>query len=70
MIYGVNEYPGPYSELEKGLIILYHLVCGETCQYMSRYTKYSSFYAVYQKFWIDNYKNFNKNVFITKIINL
>ncbi|KAI7849368.1 hypothetical protein BDC45DRAFT_448774, partial [Circinella umbellata] len=26
MLYGVNEYLGPYSELEKGLILLYHLV--------------------------------------------
>ena len=62
MLYGVCEYPGPYSELEKGLVILYHLVCGETGQYMNRYMKYSSFYAVYQKFWIDNYKVLNKKV--------
>jgi hypothetical protein len=69
VIYGTNEYPGLYSELEKGLVLLYHLVCGETGHYMSRFMTYSSFYAVYVKAWIDNYRVLNNKVdnFLSKM---
>ncbi|KAI9247654.1 hypothetical protein BDA99DRAFT_419202, partial [Phascolomyces articulosus] len=29
VLYGNKEYPGPYKEIEKGLILLYHIVSGK-----------------------------------------
>jgi len=62
VLYGVKEYPRPYFELEKGLLLLYHLVCGQTGHYMGRYMSYASFFAVYEKFWFKNFKNLNKQI--------
>ncbi|KAG2215953.1 hypothetical protein INT45_004087, partial [Circinella minor] len=30
VLYGNVEYPGPYREIEKGLVLLYHMVSGES----------------------------------------
>jgi hypothetical protein len=29
-LYGVQEYPAPYKKIEKGLLLLYHIVSGES----------------------------------------
>lgn len=59
MLYTHREYPGPYLEIEKGLMILYHLVSGITSKDIEKYIPYSSFYAVYKKFWVTNYTQLN-----------
>ena len=40
-------------------MILYHLVSGITSKEIEKYLPYSSFYAVYKKFWITNYTELN-----------
>jgi hypothetical protein len=61
-LYTHKEYPAPYLEVEKGLYLIYHLISGITSKYIKRNLPYSSFYAVYKNFWIDNYTNLNKYV--------
>lgn len=64
VLYTNQEYPGPHREIEKGLILLYHLVCGKPGSEMGRYMKYTTFYKLYSKFWIDedNYRRLYKKV--------
>lgn len=62
MLYTHREYPGPYLEIEKGLLLLYQLTSGFTSKNIKKYMPHSSFYAVYKKFWITNYESLNKYV--------
>jgi hypothetical protein len=61
-LYTHKEYPGPYFEVEKGLYLIYHLISGVTSKNIKRNLPYSSFYAFYKNFWIENYSNLNKYV--------
>lgn len=62
VLYGAGEYPGPYHEIDKGLILLYHIMSGKTGVEMSEFIPYTSFYEVYKKFWITNRTKINKIV--------
>ena len=62
VLYGNKEYPGPYKEIEKGLILLYHIVSGKPGNDMHEFIPYSTFYDLYKKFWITNYNDINKIV--------
>ena len=62
VLYSNIEYPAPYVELEKGLMLLFHLTSGYTSKDMKKYLPYTSFYAIYKKFWITNYDLLNKKV--------
>lgn len=62
VLYGAGEYPGPYYEIDKGLILLYHIMSGKTGVEMSEFIPYTSFYEVYKKFWITNRTKINKIV--------
>lgn len=62
VLYGNKEYPGPYHEIDKALVLLYHIVSGENGVDMDKFLPYSSFYRIYKKFWITNYTNINKKV--------
>ena len=48
--YGTQEYPGPYHGLDKGLILLYHLVYGLSGQKMFQFMCYVTFYDLYKNF--------------------
>ena len=55
ILYTNREYPGPHREIDKGLILLYHILCGESGSKMSRHIKYNTtFYKLYKKFWMDD----------------
>lgn len=60
VLYTNKEYPGPYYEIEKGLLLLYHLVTGFTSKETKQYIPYSTFYTIYKDFWIKNYEKLNK----------
>lgn len=62
VLYTNKEYPGPYYEIEKGLLILYHLVTGFTSKETKQFIPYSTFYTIYKEFWITNYEKLNKFV--------
>ena len=69
VIYGTKEYPGPYPEIDKGLLLLYHMVSGLSGQKMKQFIPYTTFYDLYSKFWIDNIKNINK-IINTDLLNI
>ncbi|KAG2215608.1 hypothetical protein INT45_013094 [Circinella minor] len=60
VLYGNVEYPGPYREIEKGLVLLYHMVSGG--KDMHKVMPYATFYDLYKRFWITNYSELNKKV--------
>jgi hypothetical protein len=62
VLYSNIEYPGPYHELDKGLLLLYHIVSGKSGIDMSEFMPYTTFYDLYKKFWITetNVKRLNK----------
>lgn len=62
VLYGNKEYPGPYKEIEKGWLLLYHIVSGKPGKDMHEFIPYTTFYDLYKKFWITNYTDLNKIV--------
>jgi hypothetical protein len=62
VLYTNKEYPGPFLEVEKGLLLLYQLTSGFTSKNIKKYMPHTTFYAVYKEFWIKNYENLNKYV--------
>jgi hypothetical protein len=62
VLFGTIEYPGPYPEIEKGLILLYHIVSGFTGNKMSQFIPYTTFYELYKRFWITNFSKIKKIV--------
>lgn len=79
ILYTNREYPGPHREIDKGLILLYHLISGEPGSKMSRHMKYTTFYKLYKKFWMSDtnyeylYKKVNyclKHMFSTPLLRL
>ncbi|KAI7849172.1 hypothetical protein BDC45DRAFT_415429, partial [Circinella umbellata] len=59
VLYTNKEYPAPYLEIEKALLLLYHLTEGLTSKTMKQYMPYTTFYSFYKEFWINNYNNLN-----------
>jgi hypothetical protein len=51
VIWPVTTYPGPYREVDKGLLILYHLVKGLSMDGMSPCIPKSSFHALHSAFY-------------------
>lgn len=60
VIYGSIEYPGPYREIEKGLLILYHMVSGLSGRKIHQFISSTTYYELYKRFWHSNYNNLNK----------
>ena len=53
ILYTNRKYPGPHREIDKELVLLYHIIiCGRPGSKMSRHMKYITFYKLYKKFWI------------------
>lgn len=62
VLYTNREYPGPYLEVEKALLLLFQLTAGLTSKNIVKYMPYTTFYSLYKEFWIKNYENLNKYV--------
>lgn len=59
-IWPKHRYAGPYRELDKGLVILYHLVKGLSMEDMAPHIPKSSFHAIYAVFYKTEYSSHNK----------
>jgi hypothetical protein len=46
--------------MEKGLLILYHLITGNSIRYMEDFILSSSFHEIYKQFWDDNKNELNR----------
>lgn len=64
ILYTNKEYPGPYLEVEEGLLLLYQLVLGFNSKNIKKYIPHTPFYAISKGFWINNYEKLNKFVVI------
>lgn len=51
ILFAVQDYPGPYCNCEKGLLILYQLIKACSMESMSRFVPRSSFYDIYRAFY-------------------
>ncbi|KAF9910906.1 hypothetical protein BX616_010751 [Lobosporangium transversale] len=51
VIFGTRNYPGPYRNVEKGILILYMLLKGVSTSEMSVFLPKSSFHDVYKDFF-------------------
>jgi hypothetical protein len=60
VIWPISKYPGPYREVEKGLLILYHLVKGLSMEAMEPFMPKSSFHAMHSVFYKKEYNIHNK----------
>jgi hypothetical protein len=56
------KYPGPYKEVEKGLLMLYHLVKGLSMEAMEPHMPKSSFHAMHSVFYKKEYTLHNKYI--------
>ena len=52
ILFITQDYPGPYRNSEKGLLILYQLIKNCSMEQMSRFIPRSSFYDLYRSFYI------------------
>ena len=62
VLYGTREYAGPYREVEKGILLLYHIINGISGREMHKFIPYTTYYSLYKNFWYKNYGNINKQV--------
>jgi hypothetical protein len=53
VIWSCDKYPGPYREVEKGLLVLYHLVTGLPMVGISPFIAKSSFHAIHKVIYKD-----------------
>ena len=51
VLFALQDYPGPYRNCEKGLLILYQLVKNCSMEQMGRFIPRSSFYDIYRAFY-------------------
>ncbi|KAF9983343.1 hypothetical protein BGZ79_005803, partial [Entomortierella chlamydospora] len=56
------KYPGPYREVEKGLLLLYNLVRGLSMEEMDPFIPRSSYHAIHAKFYRKEYIAHNKYI--------
>ena len=62
VIFAVQDYPGPYHNCEKGLLILYQLIKNCSMEQMSRFIPRSSFYDIYRSFYTKQSLNLDKRL--------
>ena len=62
VIWGRYKYSGPYGEVDKGLLVLYHLVSGLAMDGMSPYIPKSSFHSIHTEFYKTNHNVHSKHI--------
>lgn len=53
-LFAVDVYPGPYCNVEKGILLLYQLLRGCAIADMEEYIPKSSYYEIYKSFYLTN----------------
>ncbi len=62
MIWPKTKYPGPYKAIDKGLLVLYHIVKGLSMEAMEPHMPKSSFHAIHTIFYKTEYNAHNKYI--------
>ena len=61
-LFSIHDYSGPYRNVEKGLLLLYHILKGYSIINMNRFIPKSSFYELYKEFYIKQHSILDKKV--------
>jgi hypothetical protein len=61
------ELPGPYRHIEKGLLLLFHIVSGLSINKMDKYIPYTNFFKIYKRFYVKHKKDLSE--WINKMLN-
>ncbi|KAF8970748.1 hypothetical protein BGZ46_010401 [Entomortierella lignicola] len=61
-IFGTRDYGGPYRNVEKGLLLLYNLISGESMTQMARFMPKTSYYDLHKDFYLGNADNLYYNI--------
>lgn len=51
--------PGPYNDIDKAIIIIYHLIIGISINQMETYLNYTNFFRMYKYIYITKYDELN-----------
>lgn len=51
VLFGAQDYSGPYNNVEKGILLLYHLVTGCSMEEMGQFIPKSSFHQLHKEFY-------------------
>ena len=62
VVWSCDKYPGPYRQVEKGLLVLYHLVAGLPMDGISPYIPKSSFHSMHSAFYKTNHNTNSKQI--------
>lgn len=62
VLFATQDYPGPYRNCEKGLLILYQLIKNCSMEQMSRFVPRSSFYDIYRSFYTKQSQTLDKKL--------
>jgi hypothetical protein len=62
VLFATQDYPGPYRNCEKGLLVLYQLIKNCSMEQMSRFIPRSSFYDLYRSFYIKQSQSLDKRL--------
>jgi hypothetical protein len=54
------KLPGPYNEVDKALVVLYHMVCGLSINQMILYMDVSNYFRIYRYIFIKKYDELEK----------
>jgi hypothetical protein len=53
ILFGDKDYPGPYNNIEKGLLILYFIIKNIPFEDMNKYISKSTFHDIYRNFYTE-----------------
>ena len=59
-VFPIKDYPGPYRNIEKGLLIIYHLLTGRSIDDMEQFIPKSSYYDIHKNFYITQHDTMDK----------
>jgi hypothetical protein len=54
------KLPGPYNDIDKALIVLYHMICGISINQMVLYLDVSNYFRIYKYIFIKKYDELNR----------
>lgn len=62
IIFGTRDYPGPYKNVDKGLLVLFHLIKGLSLNDMSKYIPKSTFNEILHRFYYDQCQTLDQRI--------
>ncbi|KAI7816424.1 hypothetical protein BC939DRAFT_508309 [Gamsiella multidivaricata] len=61
-IFGTHDYGSPYRNVEKGLLLLYALVTGDSLSNMARFVPKTSFYDLRKEFYLQDHQKLHHTI--------